>query len=320
MSFTTLKKHYNSSMRIVLPGALPDPAQARELIPHVEQQAPSLVKWLRAARATVTPADPNHTGCTPVEYWQLCALGFTPGSGQNFATGLGPFLYGLPDCPPSEPVWLVELVHVSPARDGAALLPAGSLDISAEQNQALLQSVSATFAAHGFTVQAAGEHHWRVTLPTDCQPFVVSPTLVSQTSVNAWWSQAPESRAWRRLVNEVQMLWFDHPVNSERYTQQRVPVNSLWLFGGASAAQFKQKTLENTRIIPVLAEPALHQDWGLWLQELGTLNTLFESPLTELVLTGNDRIITLCPAPLERLKNLLALSTNAWRTWWSPRN
>src|SRR5690606_39313678 len=35
-----LLKHYNPEMRIVLPGALPDPREARELTPYLQKTAP----------------------------------------------------------------------------------------------------------------------------------------------------------------------------------------------------------------------------------------------------------------------------------------
>src|SRR5690606_37868112 len=109
-------------MRIVLPGALPDPREARELISYLPATAPTLLGWLERGRATTTPADPAKSACTPFEHWQLTRQGFHPEAGQNFATGLGPSLASNVS-KSNQPVWLVELVHVSPSRDGAALLP-----------------------------------------------------------------------------------------------------------------------------------------------------------------------------------------------------
>src|SRR5690606_24961280 len=128
-----LLKHYNPEMRIVLPGALPDPREARELTPYLHKTAPTLAGWMEQGPATTTHADPAETGCTPYEAWQLRERGFRPQPGQNLASGLGPLYLGdtathtAVQAP--HPVWLVELVHVSPSRDGAALLPAADLDV-----------------------------------------------------------------------------------------------------------------------------------------------------------------------------------------------
>src|SRR3546814_10971273 len=115
-------------MRIVLPGALPDPREARELTTYLASTAPTLLGWLQRGRATATPADPADAGCTPLEQWQLAVCGFQPQTGQNLAAGLGPLL-AADATEPNQPVWLAELVHVSPSRDGAALLPAHELAI-----------------------------------------------------------------------------------------------------------------------------------------------------------------------------------------------
>lgn len=309
-------------MHVVLPGALPPPREARELIPHIEKSAPTLVHWFRRCRAVSTPADPVATGCTPWEVWQLQACGFAPGKAQNFATGLGPLYADFAPASADTPVWLAELVHISPSRDGAALLPAGELDIHQEHSVALFDSVKALFDDAGFDLAPCSPVHWRVTLPPGCTLPSTSPALVAQTSVNDWWPQTAPSRAWRKLVNEIQMLWFDHPVNQERFAQQLLPVNSLWLFGGASPGQFTQQPAQvspatGTRLL----QAANRQDWGLWLQELAALEQAqFQGrpQPSRVVLTGPDRIVTLTPAPTARLLGWTPWRQNDWRRWWSP--
>src|SRR3546814_3863901 len=59
---------------------------ARELTNHLQASAPTLLDWLRQARARLIPADPAHSGCTPYELWQLLAHGFQAKDEQNFAT------------------------------------------------------------------------------------------------------------------------------------------------------------------------------------------------------------------------------------------
>jgi hypothetical protein len=41
------------------------------------------------------------------------------------------------------------------------------------------------------------------------------------------------ARAWRRLHNEIQMAWFIDPVNEARDARGLLPINGLWLYGGA---------------------------------------------------------------------------------------
>ncbi len=313
-------------MRIVLPGALPDPREARELISYLPAAAPTLLGWLERGRAKAVPADPARAACTPLEQWQLIQRGFRPAAGQNFATGLGPLLApGAAE--PSLPVWLAELVHVSPSRDGAALLPASELAITPDQSVALFESVQALCSEAGFALRPCGTDRWLIDPPKDYQPQCASPSLVAITSVNDWWPQDMAGRPWRRLVNEVQMMWYEHPVNQARYRQGLVPINSLWLFGGASASQFaKPPGLEpETRVHGDLLAASVAHDWGGWLAALGQLEARLFQPLAggeapEIVLIGSDRIVEVQPAALSRWTQWLPGSRNAWRKWWSHQD
>ncbi|MBB5216938.1 hypothetical protein [Parapusillimonas granuli] len=314
-------------MRIVLPGALPDPREARELVPYLQKTAPTLFGWLEHARARILDADPAGTGCTPFEFWQLRARGFEPEDGQNFATGLGPLrAQALQNASiaPADAVWLVELVHVSPARDGAALLPAQELSITPEQSVALFESVRAGFAEAGFTLREAGGDFWRVEPPAAFAPRCASPLLVSLTSVNDWWPQDMEARPWRKLVNETQMLWFDHPVNRQRYQQGLLPVNSLWLYGGGRGEQLRNAPAgDDVQVHGSLLAFAVAQDWGGWLAALSELETrvfrpLAGRPMPGLVLTGRTRLAELEAPGWNKWKQWLPGSREAWRKWWSP--
>ena len=77
-------------MQIVLSGALPEPHQARELINHIEQKAPTLVRWLQQSHCQSHRTSPSETRCTAVEVWQLEQAGFVTQPAQHLSAGLGP--------------------------------------------------------------------------------------------------------------------------------------------------------------------------------------------------------------------------------------
>ncbi|MFQ6707899.1 putative sulfate exporter family transporter, partial [Bordetella pertussis] len=66
---------------------------------------------------------------------------------------------------------------------------------------------------------------------------VVASTLLIGTvagqRLRAWWTQDVAMRPWRRLLNEIQMVWYEHPVNEARAARGAAPINALWLYGGA---------------------------------------------------------------------------------------
>lgn len=313
-------------MQIVLPGALPDASIAQALTPHIEKNTPHLAAWLARAHAEIIPAAPADTFCMAYEYWLLRRHGFAANDGERPSAGLAAVLARETGqaVDPDTPLWLGQLVHVAPARDGAALIPAGELEITPEENAALFESAAEYFNGSGFAATAFDTQHWRITPPAGYQPACASPALVSVTSVNDWWTQDADGRPWRRLVNELQMLWFDHPVNRAREARGLRPVNSLWLYGGAAPGRLPAAGAADDalRVLRSLQGPALVQDWGSWLQELERLDREEFSAFADiplLVLTSGERIVELSPARRGFIAKLLG-GKQDWRRWWCARN
>lgn len=311
-------------MRIVLSGALPETHQARELTPYLIENAPTLARWFERSRATRIVADPAQTWCTAWEYWHLLEHRFTPRASQIAAAGLGPIL-GSHAAHNDQPIWLIELVHLSPSRDGAVLIPAKDLAITADQSASLFQTAQKLFTDTGFGLYPCTPTHWLITLPQGYEPSCPSPELVSISTVNEWWRQDIEGRPWRRLANELQMSWFDHPVNQQRTVNGEPPINGVWLFGGASRSQISKpaSTTTETRMITTLSQPMLTQDWGTWLAELKQLEVNVFARLhdaqPDLVLTGDKHIVTAVPDK-RRWARLRPGIKNEWKKWWSPLN
>jgi len=287
-------------MQIVLPGALPEPPQARALAPHVYRAAPTLQRWRACGRVRTTTAMIAQTGCTAYEQWQLQQRGFTPAADQNLSAGLAALLAG-PAAAANEPVWLAELVHIALASDGATLVPARRLDLNEADSRALLTSAQALCDGSGFTLAPHSVTHWRV-MPLDPAFSLrcASPERVAASSLHDWWPQESGARAWRQLFNTLQMHWFDHPVNQARAARNLPPVNGLWLFGGAHPAQLHAESADAPQVYDNLVDPWLAQDWGAWLEALAELERTVFAPLARapdaLVLIGEEEILTVGPA------------------------
>jgi hypothetical protein len=159
----------------------------------------------------------------------------------------------------------------------------------------------------------------------DFAPACASPALVHLTSVHDWWTQDVAGRPWRQLVNELQMLWFTHPVNQARQARGLAPVNSLWLFGGATSDQLKrQPPPGESQTYEQLLGPAQAHDWAGWINALAELETSVFQPRAQghpdprLVLTGSRKIIETVPRP--RWTQWLPGNRTEWRKWWSPQD
>ncbi|WP_397475370.1 hypothetical protein [Pusillimonas sp.] len=314
-------------MHIVLPGALPGPEAARALLPHLEKTAPTFVGWLSGGRARMQAVEPEVSGCTAYEQWQLEQARFSPEPQQNLNAGLGPLLTENRDIEPKQPVWLAELIHMAPTQSSTALLTALDLNITQEQSVALFESAQTLFDETGFHLHHDSHTRWRIDPPPGFAFHSTSPSVVATASVNDWWPQDEAVRPWRRLFNEIQMLWFDHPVNLARQAQGERPVNGLWLFGGGRMEQLATAPSPvETRHYRALLAPFMAQDWGGWLAALAELEAEVFVPLArqgtqpELVLTGRNEIVTLEPRAMARLAKWLRGGRNTWSKWWLYRN
>lgn len=313
-------------MQIVLSGALPEPPYASKLLPELEKVAPTLVHWLNQSQSTLQVLDSNQERCTALECWQLQQAGFQPKPAQHSSAGLGVLWMQSQQnltLAPDESVWLGELVHISPSRDGAALIPASDLAITPEESEALFSSSVAWFEGTGFAAEYMNTHYWRIQPPEDFHARTVSAALVSQSAVNHWWEQDAETRPWRRLVNELQMFWFNHPVNQQRSAEGKLPINSLWLQGGGSAAQFTNAHAAPYQLFTDLEDALQQQDWSRWLEAWQLLEKNCFAPLQQqppsIVLCGQSRLLSVNPRPAGFLRKLFASKQNDWKKQWSSQ-
>ncbi|MGE8677463.1 MAG: hypothetical protein ACN6PE_02510 [Achromobacter marplatensis] len=311
-------------MLIVIPGALPALPVAAELAKLLPERAPTLHSWLLAGAAQPAAFDVRAHGCTAFESWQLTRAGYTPEPGLQQGAGLGPLL-AAGQAPAGDAVWLAELVHLALGADQANLLDPGQMDLLPEETAALLDTARPLFEGTGFAVDALSPQRWRLRLPDGLRPQTASPQVVAGQRLNEWWRQDTETRPWRRLLNEIQMAWHEHPVNDARAARGLAPVNALWLYGGGTPWPIAPAGPE--RVLTELDAPQRTGDWSAWLDALAELDAQHLRPLagkkgvpdtaTELLLLGDDRKVALTLKPRGGLLGLLPAPKKNWSAWWS---
>jgi len=318
-------------MHVFLSDALPPAAIARELASQLPGHAPTLFAWMQRLAAQVERMSPRDMGCTPAEAWALRRAGFVPPPGQRLGAGLGP-LRAERAMPDQEPVWLADLVHLAwGARHQLRLTDPAQLVLSDVEDQALFDAVGSSLHGSGMAFARLSTGRWRVSLPAGFNLASASPAVVSGGQLDDWWPQDEASRPWRRLLNEIQMIWHEHPVNTARVAQGKLPVNSLWLYGGARTWPAPPISAPPVLICRDLTAPAAAGDWGAWLAALAVLDRevlATRIPLADrkaaphIVLSGEDRLVTLWPASLFSFRNWLPdwfrQRTDSWTSWWHP--
>ena len=129
----------------------------------------------------------------------------------------------------ADPAW------VQPDLSGARLLACGQLQLSLDDAHALAEPLQPVFADAGMTLEISSPDRWHLRLPTQTVlPDFAAPEQALGEDLYEHLPQGPEGRRWRMLLNEVQVLLHQHPVNAERRTRGLPPINSVWLWGGGS--------------------------------------------------------------------------------------
>ncbi|NLY63342.1 MAG: hypothetical protein GX070_00045 [Alcaligenaceae bacterium] len=317
-----IHKDYNSGMDIVISGIIPHSSIASELAKQAGKAAPNLFQRLQAGKDAVHLLDPNETGCTPFEYWQLKTRQFTPLGQQNYATGLGPLYANRPHTQ-DQPVWLLELAHIALGAASATLLTADDLAISEAESLALFESAQVVFAESPFKLLQFDTHHWQVQLPEGLMLPSLSPNVIASGLLNDWWPQDAATRPLRHLLNALQIEWHQHPVNLDRQKKGLPVINGAWVFGGASHTQLKPAHHSNpAKIIRDLETAHRKQDWGQWLATLATLErdvlpALLAEKNSNLILTGFDRLVVIEPNVIPVWLNKMLNRNQKWKNLWS---
>jgi len=134
-----------------------------------------------------------------------------------------------------EGYWLrADPVHLRVMRDRIVLADSSVFELSPQEADALVATISQHFgdALNPFPLHPT---RWYLQLPHAPQLRTTPLSIASGRDINPLLPQGDDARRLRVLLNELQMLLFEHPVNQAREARGELPVNSLWLWGGGSA-------------------------------------------------------------------------------------
>jgi hypothetical protein len=123
-------------------------------------------------------------------------------------------------------------VHLR-ADQGRLLLFGGEvLSLEGTEAQALASAINGHFRDQRWRLEAPVPQRWYLSLPAPARIATVPLARVSGRSIEGSLPRGAEGPAWHTILNEVQMLLHDHPVNAARERADRPTVNSVWFWGG----------------------------------------------------------------------------------------
>lgn len=227
-------------LHLLLPFALPAAADASTALHDI--QSPALDKLLARATLAERVVGEDFQRTLPHERWVARQFGTVPsGAGAADEAPLAPYMLRADGGEPGTATWAcVQPVHVRIAHDHLVLIDPASLAITDAEATTLLEVARPLIEELGVRIEAPRPARWYLASDAFGTLAGASPLRASGRNIEIWLPHeahtGERSRAWMKLQNEVQMAWFEHPLNEAREARGLPAINSIW-FHAQGAAQ-----------------------------------------------------------------------------------
>ena len=167
--------------------------------------------------------------------WLLDGAGL--GDGVLVRHPAGPCSAPLRDGQPVHGTWArAEPVHLLTALDHLQLAAPVPLPLVADELAALRAMLDGHLAGSGFRLHDGGHGGWVVECPPGCDFTALDPAQAVGRNLRECLPGGRDAVRVRALVNELQMLLHEQPLNERRVARGLPAVNSVWLWGAGGTA------------------------------------------------------------------------------------
>lgn len=331
---------------LLIPSLFPPPALTPENDPLHRAQAPALQILL--ARAST-----SRSKASELDEWLCEAFGVS--RQQDYP--LAPLSAAADGMDAGTGYWLrADPVHLAVERDQLILTESSTFSLGQAESDQMIATLNQHFSLDGLHFCASHPLRWYLRL--EQAPAIATTALyqVAGHNIHSHLPRGPEELRWRALINEVQMLLFEHPVNVAREGRGMAPINSVWPWGGGTLpaalnCPFDQVWANDALAIglamasktPHQALPANAEDWlfqalpgkhllvldslrpaacygtpQAWKERLAQLEQHWFAPLLQALRKGTIELTLHAPAPQGTLDFNLSRSS-LWKLWRRPQ-
>lgn len=217
----------NINITLLVPGYQCDPYHGEHGESSVNSPVVPLMRWVKDSLQLPWQARLN----------QL--LGLADGSGRLLPVAqLAPQFIGR-----TQRVVCADPIHLRAGRDTATLLPPEMLALSENEADELLITLNAFVQEDGLHFTRDGVTRWYLVGSDASELLSFPPSFLANRSVSSFLPEGEDSGRWRRLMTELQILLHTHPINQERELHGKLPVNSVWFWGGGKVPHGDESTL-----------------------------------------------------------------------------
>ncbi len=178
-------------------------------------------------------------------------------------------------------------VHFKAESDHAVLLGPELLDVTYDEARQLAVSFNQHFAEDKIELLHDEQGHWYL---KRSQPFALQFYPLDYAlgrDIKHFMPYGDDALWWRRIVNEAQMLFFQHPVNTQREQQGRLTINGLWLWDQTPETISKEVNYEAVMTDHPLAS-AMAQIAGIKVESLSS------DPLSNRLMVLDELYASVC--------------------------
>ncbi|PLZ02759.1 regulator [Burkholderia sp. WAC0059] len=224
-------------LHLLVPFALPSAANASTALAGVAR--PALERLVAHATFVEQVIGEDFQRTLPHERWVARRFGAVAGSAADEAP-LAPYMLRADGGEPGDATWAcVQPVHVHVAHDHLVLIDPAALALDDADAAALFALARPLIGELGVRVEAPAPQRWYLSSNAFGSLAGAAPLRASGRNIEIWLPHeahtGERSRLWMRLQNEVQMAWFEHPVNAAREARGLPAVNSIWFHAQGAA-------------------------------------------------------------------------------------
>ena len=129
---------------------------------------------------------------------------------------------------------MADPVHLHARRHELIMVRAPDLTIAVDEAAELAALLEREYADLGWRLSVMEPDSW-VLFPGAVPDLLTSPPArIGAHNVDPYLPDGPDALEWRRRLNEIQMLFHDASVNNRRESAARLPINSVWFWGGGT--------------------------------------------------------------------------------------
>ncbi|MGX4640314.1 hypothetical protein [Massilia sp. SYSU DXS3249] len=300
---------------LVLPFALPVPEFAPDLVRALAPDAPALAALLSRTSEHARVAADDTVRALPHEQWLARALGLAKAGRPALAVAA---MRGRGIAADAGTWFIVNPAHIEIARTHLLMADLRNLRLSEADSRALFEAALPYVEEAGHALVYGDAQTWFMRADDWASLDTATPDAAVGMDLTDWMPAGKQAAAFRRLQNEVQILWHSHPVNAEREARRLAPVNAFWLWGAAQAGSARPPaprlaafdaapwvdaladahpqdlpafvdSLEHDTILVCgsAAAPAIGADWGGWIAQMGQLEAALFAPILHALTKGN---------------------------------